>query len=137
MLTVHLLGADKRCVYLCGVTIPACSGLYIAELDGATKSCIALAKYSRRMPIFFLAFLPKMNVRASVPEHDHPLGGRSSYCYGRAYHHSSRTQHLGTPTSIGSPSYVPRPFPLQLCDSLSYVGSSGSFTDLLIPDLIT
>ncbi|CAH2215727.1 jg26229, partial [Pararge aegeria aegeria] len=32
-----------------------------------------------------------MNVRTSVPEHDHPLGGRSSYCYDRAYNHSSRT----------------------------------------------
>ncbi|CAH2226888.1 jg25481 [Pararge aegeria aegeria] len=29
-----------------------------------------------------------MNVWTSVPEHDHPLGGRSSCCYGRAYHHT-------------------------------------------------
>ncbi|CAH2241637.1 jg3040 [Pararge aegeria aegeria] len=46
-------------------------------------------------------------------------------------------QHLKTPTSIGSPSYVPRPLPLQLRDSLSYVGNSSSSTDLLISDLIT
>ncbi|CAH2237239.1 jg11209 [Pararge aegeria aegeria] len=46
-------------------------------------------------------------------------------------------QHLGTPTSIGSPNYVPCPLPLQLCDSLRYVGNSGFSTDLLIPDLIT
>ncbi|CAH2264866.1 jg5702 [Pararge aegeria aegeria] len=31
-----------------------------------------------------------IQLRTSVPEHDHPLGGRTSYCYGRAYHHSSR-----------------------------------------------
>ncbi|CAH2234859.1 jg15347 [Pararge aegeria aegeria] len=31
-----------------------------------------------------------MNVRTTVHEHGHPLGGRSSCCYGRAYHHSSR-----------------------------------------------
>ncbi|CAH2265384.1 jg13339 [Pararge aegeria aegeria] len=39
-------------------------------------------------------------------------------------------QHLKTPTSIGSPSYVPRPLPLKLRDSLSYVGNSISSTDL-------
>ncbi|CAH2211416.1 jg2456 [Pararge aegeria aegeria] len=30
--------------------------------------------------------------RTSVPEHDHPLGARSSNCYGREYHLSSRTR---------------------------------------------
>ncbi|CAH2207958.1 jg5229 [Pararge aegeria aegeria] len=44
---------------------------------------------------------------------------------------------FGTPTSIHSPSYVPRLLPLQLCNSLSYVGNSGSSTDLFIPDVIT
>ncbi|CAH2238182.1 jg13016 [Pararge aegeria aegeria] len=32
-------------------------------------------------------------------------------------------KHLGTPTSMGSPSYVPHPLPLQVRDSLSYVAS--------------
>ncbi|CAH2268554.1 jg2241 [Pararge aegeria aegeria] len=34
-------------------------------------------------------------------------------------------QQLGTPTSVGFPSYVPRSFPLQLCDSLSYVDKAN------------
>ncbi|CAH2210795.1 jg25660 [Pararge aegeria aegeria] len=58
---------------------------------------------------------------------------RPTLCLPMRGHHSS----LGTPTSIRSSSYVPRPLPLQLCDSLSYVGNSGSSTDLLISDLIT
>ncbi|CAH2210149.1 jg586, partial [Pararge aegeria aegeria] len=45
-------------------------------------------------------------------------------------------QHLGNPTSILSPNYVPGLLPLQLRDSLSYVGNSGSSTNLHISDLI-
>ncbi|CAH2237608.1 jg7371 [Pararge aegeria aegeria] len=46
-------------------------------------------------------------------------------------------QHLRTPTYIPPPNYVPRPLPLQLRYSLSYVGYSSSSTDLHISDLIT
>ncbi|CAH2257067.1 jg11934 [Pararge aegeria aegeria] len=52
------------------------------------KSCIALAKCSRRMPIYTTS---KNECSDLGLERDHPLGGRTSYCYGRAYHHSFRT----------------------------------------------
>ncbi|CAH2250319.1 jg3670 [Pararge aegeria aegeria] len=43
----------------------------------------------------------------------------------------------GVATSICSPSYVPCPLPLQLRDSLSYVGNSSASIDHRISDMIT
>ncbi|CAH2242061.1 jg21972 [Pararge aegeria aegeria] len=62
-----------------------------------------------------------------------PLVRGPSLCFPGGVAH----QHLGVPTSIRFFELYAPPLILQLRVSLSYVGNSGSSTDLLIPDLIT